>query len=872
MVTPCLALAQAQPCSPQGYSVFYVNGIFDTKMQAQADADALWYQLGHQYNSQPLTVYSAYNQSHIGGLGDLAETVAQMLFSSLSDLDLHTMLRQMAGEDTTQKLVVVGHSQGALYANQIYNYVTAHGEAPKSVVIYAVATPANYVAGGGSYVTSQSDAVIFGLTLAAQKAGMPVPLPPNMDTFVDPATSAGLTTTHAFIAAYLFSAGDRIVSDIGNEMKQLQPSASFATLSGCFTPPPASEDAQAQAALSILDPAVNGIGAGITMGVAAISSVANSATAIILGAINVVEDLQDAQKNAVANTSSTLTSATTTAKSETIINKLYGSSLEGLSPEDKKELLGSAQGSAVALALAPAPKLVTSGVVLGTSTSNISPSLFPSSSNGPIVGGGGGTNSQTAIVAGDDTTVVGTDDTDATGTSTDNTDDNAEASTTPPVLFDASTTAPVLSVQECAHSISDSFCLIPTTTATLNWLPVAGATSYEATVNGANVASTADTSATVTLADQASSTLAVIALDASSTPLASADVPVYVYTSPVVINEIEWAGDKVDPAREWFELKNRTPYEINLSNVALYAEDGGSQYIPLAGTMSEFFIVERIAGAPAMESPKVEVNSFDQLADSGEQIALGWQNGTSTIKLDETPAIATCNGWCAGSTVEDSGVIGATLSMERVSADASGLLQSNWASNDTYSNVANMPGGYGEALYATLGEDNSGHLPEVGWLCNDASTLSPLDPRGRLITPGGDQVVHSSMPGATCSYLGRFITWPGVLIGGVFKGDVGSSTLVSVYVPAGTIGDGSAIEYGAGDHLENAQNGDHYFVAIWQERMNMYPFPDDVDSFISYFTIGHRLTRDSQFDPFTIADDTNPPHDVYRTIPFTFEQ
>ena len=374
-----------------------------------------------------------------------------------------------------------------------------------------------------------------------------------------------------------------------------------------------------QVLFAVADPTATVLKVGGVAAVQASAFAFNTATTLVAGAINAVVGLQDAQKSAVANTSDTLTNATTTSKSETIINKLYGSSLEGLSAQDKKDLLGSSQGSAVALALAPTPKPATSGIVLGTSTSATSPSLFPSSSNGPIMGVGGAPSQTNRMIMemmmhGPYTR-------------------RARSS-----LFDASTTAPVLSVQECAHSISDSFCLIPTTTATLSWLPIAGATGYTVIVNGTNVKSTTDTLATVTLGDQASSTLAVVALDASSTPLTSATVPVYVYTSPVVINEIEWAGDKVDPAREWFELKNRTPYDIDLSNMALYAEQGGSQYIPLTGTMSGFFIVERINGAPANAASNIEVNTFDQLADSGEQVALAWQSGAGTTTLDETPA------------------------------------------------------------------------------------------------------------------------------------------------------------------------------------------------------------------------------------------
>ena len=480
VLSPGLALAQAQPCSPQGYTVFYVNGIFDTKAQANDDANALGRRLGHQYESQPLTVYSAYNPSHIGGLGDLAEALSQMLFSSLSNVDLDSMLRQIAGEDTTQKLVIVGHSQGALYANEIYDYVTNHGESPKSVDVYAVATPASYVAGGGSYVTSQSDAVIFGLALAAQKSGMPVPLPPNMDTFVDPATSAGLTTTHSFISAYLFSAGDRIVADIGNEMKHLQPSSSFATAGGCFTPPSASADTQGQTTLSVLDSVTNGVGIGINLGVTAMNAVANSATAIVLDGIYLAEDLQNAQKSAVANSAATVANPANAEKTDTIINKLYGSSLDGLSAQDKKDLLGSSQGSAVALALVPPKAPATSGVVLGTSTEvtadisaptstpSFPKNIFPSSANGPVFGGGGTPPPQSGIsvplpvvtasddadtvVADDSTSIASSTDTDATdesnASSTTDTDEassteDTSASSTPITSDDASSTSAV---------------------------------------------------------------------------------------------------------------------------------------------------------------------------------------------------------------------------------------------------------------------------------------------------------------------------------------------------------------------------------------------------------------------------------------------
>ena len=82
-------------------------------------------------------------------------------------------------------------------------------------------------------------------------------------------------------------------------------------------------------------------------------------------------------------------------------------------------MLGSSQGSAVVLALAPAP---TPAPTL--------PSMFPSSSNGPVMGVGGGAPTP-AVVAGDDNaTVVDTDDSDTGSSVVGDTTDNSEASTT----------------------------------------------------------------------------------------------------------------------------------------------------------------------------------------------------------------------------------------------------------------------------------------------------------------------------------------------------------------------------------------------------------------------------------------------------------
>ena len=53
---------------------------------------------------------------------------------------------QIAPDVTTRRILIVGHSQGAQYADAIYDYLLAHGEPKSAVSVYAVATPASSVA------------------------------------------------------------------------------------------------------------------------------------------------------------------------------------------------------------------------------------------------------------------------------------------------------------------------------------------------------------------------------------------------------------------------------------------------------------------------------------------------------------------------------------------------------------------------------------------------------------------------------------------------------------------------------------------------------------------------------------------------------
>ena len=441
-----MALVQAQTlsCSANGYTVVFVNGVFDTKTEAQIDANSLGFKLGPTYNSQPVTVQLGYNPTHLAGAGDLLQSFAQQFNSSLTDYDLDTILMQIYPEVTTRKLLVVGHSQGAQYANEIYSYLLAHGEPKEAVGVYAVATPASFVVGGGKYLTSTTDKVISDVSAAVSVgnslgAHTPLPLAPNTTLELSAADEASEIGGHSFTDTYLAQAAPQITNDIDSELGALVPTDASA-IGDCFTPPDASAAYKAQqVAFAVADPAatVLKVGAATTLQVGAVAL--KAAGTFAQGMMQMVAD-------AITLTAAPPSDAVATQKTDTIVDKLYGSSLDGLSAQDKKDLLGSDQGGAAALAVTPPKATVLPGVVLGTSTqastvatSSAPKSIFPYSSNGIVMGGGGGSVTPVAVVtvAEDDAAVVPDE-----SSSTPDVVDNSDASSTLPV-DDASSTPPM---------------------------------------------------------------------------------------------------------------------------------------------------------------------------------------------------------------------------------------------------------------------------------------------------------------------------------------------------------------------------------------------------------------------------------------------
>ena len=220
-----------------------------------------------------MTVRTGYNPSHLAGLGDMAQSAAQLLGGSVSDFDLDTILMQIQPQVTTRKLLLVGHSQGTFYTNAMYDYLLAHGEPRESVGVYNIATPASSVAGGGSYLTAREDALIILLADTARKLGAPAPLAANIDIPLTAADSSNPFPGHAFSGAYLAGAPDRIVSDITAALSKLSPA--YASERGdCFDAPDPSLGYRAQQALfTVADPTAKLAVAGTVLGTEGLAAI-----------------------------------------------------------------------------------------------------------------------------------------------------------------------------------------------------------------------------------------------------------------------------------------------------------------------------------------------------------------------------------------------------------------------------------------------------------------------------------------------------------------------------------------------------------------------------------------------------------------------
>ncbi|MCF7835499.1 MAG: lamin tail domain-containing protein [Candidatus Marinimicrobia bacterium] len=253
---------------------------------------------------------------------------------------------------------------------------------------------------------------------------------------------------------------------------------------------------------------------------------------------------------------------------------------------------------------------------------------------------------------------------------------NVSSATTTEVFVDSVAPNVTLSVLECSGSLSPSACLVTDTALNISWASGDGDVDFfELDINGA-VSTTTATSTLAMVSDGVVSDISVRAKDTAGNYSTLASQTVEVFSRPVVINEVAWAGTSAsNSSDEWVELFNRTTSEIDLSGWVLFSQtDGDGPYINLAGSISGegYYLVERTNDDTVSDVTAGWTGSFGNgLSNTGEILVLS--NASTTV--DETTF---CNGnkWCP------TRVDHRYRTMERVSADVAGDDATNWRFND----------------------------------------------------------------------------------------------------------------------------------------------------------------------------------------------
>ncbi|HWP61492.1 MAG TPA: hypothetical protein VN495_02735, partial [Candidatus Paceibacterota bacterium] len=417
--------------------------------------------------------------------------------------------------------------------------------------------------------------------------------------------------------------------------------------------------------------------------------------------------------------------------------------------------------------------------------------------------------------------------------------------------------APTISIPACADSFSSSGCVIPITSATVQWNAAAGASSYALATNGIPGTSIAGTSTTTILASGATTTLAVVAYDEAGNAATSSLLDVAAISPSVIINEIGWGGTGPDvggsgytgdSAAQWIELKNLSPYAIDLSSFAIERSGGAS--IPLSGTLAAkdsatpYRLIDTKSLATSSFSGPETTIAFTALPTaSSDQLTLSWQGNT----IDQTPPASACGGaWCAGSASAPLGSsaygieLDTPLSMERASDTSDGTLPASWHTTDSYGvffGIAN------NKIWGTPDADSSAGLADSLVYCAPTDTVTNIASANENFDPGT----------YGCNFLSRFIPYQATRLGWLFEGDVGSSTPIRDNDVGGRGLVNTLLFHGASVIPAGTDSGTHFFFTIFETR-----FPGDsttYHAFESYFETGSPA----------------PPNGSYVIIPFLYQ-
>ncbi|MDO8493220.1 MAG: lamin tail domain-containing protein, partial [bacterium] len=637
---------------------------------------------------------------HLGGFGDLAMAAYQKYFEqeTVEDYDLVEMIRSASEKITTRKVLLVAHSQGNFYANSFYDTVvgptspSGFGGASvpaESIGVYAVATPASRVAGGGKWMTSGTDKVIAGVVAHTPNR---VIMPPNTNIKIAPGDDQ---TGHGFSTTYLKYRGAEIVSGIQSSLDKLKvsglPAVAGAEAGPCIAPPALTITHRLQGVvLATADPVAN-VGSKIVVGT--------------VGATYTVTSTLVRTADTLARAVASNIAAVLNSFNNTVANLPKDTLVASANPTATAKLIATAKTAEPAsVKVVATPKLETEiqtnpapAIASVVITSNLAVQL-PSTTSSDILDVQPLESSKTDFEHYGDELAYN------------------PAFASVPLVYDATPISESHEIPSVIGGVSASNNLITepviiydlTATSTL----LSTGTSSEDYLSTDTASTTATSTPPVTLAppkpdgEVGSTPLVTPPPSAPSpTPL---DPATLATTRPVVINEIAWGGTSSNPEDEWIELYNRSSEDVNLSGFTLYSKTDQSPYINLSGIIPahDYFLIEAKNTGETDEATESSVKNITadlwtsfgaRLNNSGENLVLSFTStslGTSaTTTIDEIPF---CFNWCG---------VPSSRTTERYDPDSPSRTTSDWSANSAL--IVNGQNSVGNQIFGTPRARNS---------------------------------------------------------------------------------------------------------------------------------------------------------------------
>lgn len=635
---PFIALAQQEDskvCSAKGYTIETVNGVFTDKAGAISNRDALKYYFEETYNGEKLTIDYLLNPSH--KVLDLTDVAIQKTFEDVNryDSDFLKILTDASSQVKTQKVLLVAHSQGNFYANNIYKTVTFDGDVPlKSIGVYSVATPASNVAGEGRHLTSSTDTIIARLSAYF----LPGSIAPINDS-INYRWSDDFGLGHDFSNIYLHYRPLKIVEDIKWSLDRLASNPARSENVLCIHPPKSLSFYE-----RITRAVVYQVDLTLATGVVALTTTKNTISALV--------DAQEYIGTGMGN------------------GFVAFSTFAGNAVQSVGTALGEAVVSFGKFTINSVKKGWSSGLALlnGMSAPN---EMAAHSVSTPD------SNIETTPVIAPPAPAIEVE---------------------PPILTVIPAEEPrVQAIPDVAISIEQVVIETATTTEEVFPLAIETATTTPVVVTpssplyrGGGWVSGISSDAFVAARDEAAkqetaSTTEETATSTDETATSTDDtVPTDTTTdddvydpNPVVVNEIAWMGTRAQANDEWIELYNRTGKEVDLTGWSLESRNSVLRIV-LGNTIPAhgYFLLERTNASTTDQIQSMIYTGA--LTNSGPETNLYLKNGTTTVDAVDFGY------WLAGGNAG----VAARRTMERVSPYADGDNVNNWL---TYSETLTVP-------------------------------------------------------------------------------------------------------------------------------------------------------------------------------------